>query len=163
MRRQTQLTGQLRDRQWRTQAQRFLATLCPPHPVSPPKELCLWLLQNLCDVVTTLGKLKCDYPILQRGYLPEATRRVRAELEFQGRLWHQGQPSVPADLHYVTKTGPQEFWHTPLSPAVQRGPLHFYKSRFIYSPGPSALPGIYRFLSDCVSGEKYKWHEGLSR
>lgn len=46
---------------------------------------------------------------------------------------------------------PEDSWHAPLSP-VQRGPLGFYKSRFIYSPGPWALPGIYRFLSGPVSG-----------
>lgn len=53
----------------------------------------------------------------------------------------------------------------PLTPTVQRGLLSFYKSRFIYSPGSPALPGICRFLSDGVSGGKCKWNinrEGIA-
>lgn len=75
-------------------------------------------------------------------------------MELQG----SGARPAPKGLRHVARTGPQEFWHTPFSPTVRRGPLGFYKSQFIYLPGPSALPGIYRFLSDRVSGGKCKWN-----
>lgn len=70
---------------------------------------------------------------------------------------HSGPPASPHPVSLRDSSGfeprdpPEDFWHVPLSP-VQRGPLGFYKSRFIYSPGPWALPGIYRFLSGPVSG-----------
>lgn len=41
--------------------------------------------------------------------------------------------------------------------AIHRGPLCFYKCQFVYFAGSSALPGIYKFLSDRVSGGKCKW------
>lgn len=70
---------------------------------------------------------------------------------------HSSLPPSPHPVNLRDSSGsepldlPKDFWHMPLSP-VQRGPLGFYKSRFIYSPGPWALPGIYRFLSGPVSG-----------
>lgn len=70
---------------------------------------------------------------------------------------HSSPPALPCPVSLHDSSGfeppdpPEDFWRVPLSP-VQRGLLGFYKSRFIYSPGLWALPGIYRFLSGPVSG-----------
>lgn len=77
-----------------------------------------------------------------------------------------GARGAPPPCRAAWLTGPvRRSPGTHPSPRRPEGPLCFYKSRFIYSPGPAALPGIYRFLSDRVPEGKCQWNvnrEGIA-